>query len=567
MESTIRRLLLANALKFNGKANPKAIIGSLVQEVPEVKKDMQQTMKTVATLAQEINSLSLEEQEQELLKLDPSHFQKEQEEKQKRKQQANELPALSNAIKGKVVTRIPPEPSKYAHLGHAMSFLINYLYAKQYDGKVFLRFDDTNPEKSTQEFLDAIKEDVLDYLKLDVDDIIIASDHMDTYLSYAQDLIQRGLAYVCSCEKETMATFRREQKPCLHREQSIKENGQLWQEMLSGNNSTSVLRLKIDMDHKNAVMRDPVIYRSSTHEHFRVGTKYSVWPMYDFETAIEEGLAGVTHVLRSNEFDSRIELQNYIASLFDFPPVEYKHYGRYAITGATTKGREIRELIESGDYIGWDDPRLVTLKALQRRGILPEAFTLLAKKIGLSKTQTNLDFGVIAAVNRNLLDEQAKRFFALKDPVAVSITGIPEDFTSVALPLHPHATTKEREFPLSSTCYLEREDHEKVNVGEVVRLIDTLNMKKVDESTYEYIDQEYTFFQEIKENKHLIHFLFGDLQKASLRLADASIIPLVIESSSRMLKPGEVVQFERYCFARFDSVLEDGSMHFWFTHH
>ena len=292
----------------------------------------------------------MEAQQQELLELNPDYAHQQQQAKNQRKEQRSSLPELSNAKMGEVTTRIPPEPSKYNHLGHAMSFLINYLYAKKYEGKAILRFDDTNPEKSSQEYVDAVFEDIVNFLEIQPDEIKYASDNMQTYYDYAQELINKDLAYVCSCPQEDIKTKRRNGEDCPHKSHSREKNQELWEEMKQGTleEGSHVLRLNIDMKHKNAVMRDPVIYRLSYQPHYKTQTQYKVWPMYDFESAIEEGLCKVTHVLRSNEFDQRIELQNYIAKLFDFPEVSYKHYGRYNVIGATTQGREIRALIETG---------------------------------------------------------------------------------------------------------------------------------------------------------------------------------------------------------------------------
>ena len=561
----IKQLALANALKFKGKANSKALIGGLIKEMPEVKQDMQATMKEINDITAEINALSLEEQKEFLLTLDPEHEKKQAAAKEERKAKANELPELPNAVDGKVVTRIPPEPSKYAHLGHAMSFLINYLYAKKYKGKCLLRFDDTNPGKATTEFLEAIKEDVTGYLGCKVDETIIASDHMEKYYGYAKQLIEQGHAYACNCTD--VSDKRRAGEDCEHRSQTQEETLTHWQAMQAGT-SDMVLRLKIDMQHKNAVMRDPVIFRVVNEPHYRTHEKYKAWPMYDFETAIEEGLCGVTHVLRSNEFDQRIELQNYIAALFDFPEVTYKHYGRYNVTGATTQGREIRALIENGDYIGWDDPRLVTLKALHRRGILPEAFTLLAKKIGLSKTQTNLDFGVIAAVNRNLLDEQAKRFFAVANPVTVSVSGIPEGTTQFDLSFHPHGKKGERPLPVTKEYFIEKKDNDAMKPGQIVRFIDAMNVKKIDDTSYAFVSFAYEDYQSQENTAGLIHFIpkNGDELKAAILWDDAKERSLLVEQNGSHLKPGDIIQFERFCFARVDHVKEDGTLGFWYAH-
>lgn len=563
MDDIIRKLALANALKFNGTANPKAIIGGLMQECPGAKKDMKSTMQRINEIVNDINSLSLKTQEQQLLALDPDYTAKQEDAKQQRKAKANELPELSNAKQGHVVTRIPPEPSKYAHLGHAMSFLINYLYAKKYGGKVILRFDDTNPGKSSDEFVAAIKDDVLNYLGCDVDEIVVASDHMQQYYSYADMLIEQGHAYVCCCDN--ISQLRREGVDCQHRSYDKEKIVSIWSDMKRAKTTNYVLRLKINMQHKNAVMRDPVIFRVVTEPHYRTKQEYFAWPMYDFETTVEEGLCGVTHVLRSNEFDQRIELQNYLATLLGFPEVTYRHYGRYNVTGATTKGREIRNLIDSGDYIGWDDPRLMTLKALRRRGILPEAYVRLAKQIGLSKTQTNLDFSVIAAVNRNLLDTRAKRLFGVLKPVCITVTGIPENFTEINLSYHPHEQKGTRRLPVTTQYFIERDDNDNCDVGMLMRLMDCMNIKKVGPEVYVFDSFEYGSYS---KGAGLIHYIphSGDELKAVLVCEDTTEKNLLVEQNGSYLKPGDIVQFERHFFARLDHVRKDGTLVFWFAH-
>ncbi|MDD3175175.1 MAG: glutamate--tRNA ligase family protein, partial [Candidatus Nanoarchaeia archaeon] len=209
LKDTIRKLALENAIKFKGKANPGALVGGIVKLYPETKTDMSSLQSKINQIVEEINSLTLEQQQKELLQLNPSYFEEKQQQKTQRQEQRSHLPELPNAVQGKVITRIPPEPSKYNHLGHAMSFLINYLYAKKYDGKVIFRFDDTNPEKSTQEFVDSAKEDVLNYLDIKPDELLFASEHMEKYYQYAEKLVNENQAYVCSCPQEKMSDGRR----------------------------------------------------------------------------------------------------------------------------------------------------------------------------------------------------------------------------------------------------------------------------------------------------------------------------------------------------------------------
>ncbi|MGM5481720.1 MAG: glutamate--tRNA ligase [Nanobdellota archaeon] len=565
----IFKLALENAIKFNGTANPKSLIGHLIKEHPDVKQDMKSTMQLVSEVVGEVNSLDLDTQKQKLLELDPEHERKKQEQKQKRKEKRKELPDLPNAEIGKVITRIPPEPSKYNHLGHAMSFLLNYLYGKKYDGKIVLRFDDTNPEKSTSEYVDAVFEDVVYFMQLKPDTTVYASEHMDKYLDYAQRLIDSGDAYVCSCEQSDIATGRREMIDCPHRNQSLDTNNNLWTKMKSGDfeGGSHVLRLKIDMQHKNAVMRDPVIYRLSYTPHYKQGSKYKVWPMYDFECAIEEGLCGVTHVLRSNEFDQRIELQNHIARLFGFPEVTYVHYGRYNIVGATTQGREIRALIETGDYIGWDDPRLVTIRALRRRGIVREAFIELAKQVGLSKTQTNLDFGIISSINRNLLDKSAKRYAAVKEPVTVTVNNIPDSIKEFRLRYNPNEEARDRKLPVTEKYVIERRDIDRLPLGGVVRFIDSMNVKKTGDDSFDFISDSYEDYNEINDTHGLIHFvpLSGDEIHAKLMMPDTEVIDITCDPNIKELSVGNVIQFERFAFVRLDKWDGDTPV-FWYTH-
>jgi glutamyl-tRNA synthetase len=184
--------------------------------------------------------------------------------------------------------------------------------------------------------------------------------------------------------------------------------------------------------------------------HYRQAAKFKVWPMYDFANALEDSWCGVTHIMRSNEFESRIELQDYIKGLLGLQRQEVLQYGRFNIVGATTQGREIRKMIEEGQVIGWDDPRLITLRALRRRGIVKETYYELARICGMSKTQTNLDFGVLAAINRRILDEVAERYYFVRDPIKIIVDGWPTDLAHVELKLHPHRQRGGRPLKLSN---------------------------------------------------------------------------------------------------------------------
>ncbi|MBR9702430.1 hypothetical protein GOV10_00195, partial [Candidatus Woesearchaeota archaeon] len=457
-------------------------------------------------------------------------------------------------------------------LGHAMSFLINYLYAKKYEGKCILRFDDTNPEKESQEFVDAMEQDVIEYLDIKPDQVIFASDYMPRFYQAAADLIKEDKAYSCSCKSEDISKARRDMKECACRKKSVKVVEDDWVAMVTGNVKVGAfsLRLKIDMQHKNAVMRDPVIMRICETKHYRQGDEYKVWPMYDFENALMDGWLNMSHVLRSNEFDTRIELHDYIKSLFGLVKCEFIHYGRYNVTGMTTQGREIREKIDSGEMIGWDDPRLLTLRALKRRGIMKDAYYQLVKQIGLSKTQTNLDFGVIAAINRRILDEEANRYFFVEEPVEISVKDWPQELNSVELKLHPHKNRGGRPLKIDGTFFIGKKDFDKVTDGKVVRLIDTANIRYDKEAkSFVFHSLSVDDFKKLaKDEKNgFIHFLPKNEKLVSARvfLPDATYVEGLCEPSITQIKEGTHLQFERVCFARLDAI-EKGVYTFWFAH-
>ncbi|MCB9359099.1 glutamate--tRNA ligase [Candidatus Woesearchaeota archaeon] len=565
MENSILKYALENAVKFKGKANPGAVVGKILGEFPDAKNDMKATSQLINNIIKEVNGMSLEDQEKKLLEIDPDYFENQKEQKQQRQEQRKELPELKNAEEGKVVTRIAPEPSKYNHIGHAMSFLLNYMYSIKYKGRCILRFDDTNPEMSKQEYVDAMQSDVLEYLDIKTAKVVFASDHMDDFIVKAEQLIDEGKAYTSDQPSEEISKYRRDMKDHPNRDKEISIVKKEWGEMKKANPDYLAysLRLKISMQHKNAVMRDPVIFRIITDEHYRHGDKYKVWPMYDFECAVMEGILGVTHVLRSNEFDSRIELQDHIRSLFNLTNPTIRQYARTNVKDATTKGREIRELIKTGEYIGWDDPRLITLRALKRRGIVKEAYYELAKVIGMSKTTSELDFRVIAAINRQLLDESAQRFFAIVDPMEITIEGAPEQ--ELALKYHQHKEDRGRKFKTNDKFLVEKEDLEKIKDGELIRLMDCLNFKK---SGDKFIFTSTDLEEYKKDGKAIIHWLpADDCIDIEILMPDCKTKKAKAETSISQLKEGAVIQFERYAFCRLDSIDKDKGMYkFWYSH-
>ncbi len=532
MKREIEVLALDNAVKYEGKANPGAVLGAILGKNPELKAKAKEVSKNVQDVVKKVNSMSLEEQKERLKKLDPKKLEK----KEKKKR---ELPELEN-VKGKVVTRIPPEPSKYPHIGHALSFLINYLYAKKYKGKCVLRLDDTNPSKAKKEYYDAVY-DALLWLRIKVDKTIIASKEMETFYKYAEELVNKERAYMCFCDKETISEQRTKAMICKHRTQNVRKNLVLWKEMLDGKYKAgeAVLRLVGEVDATNAVMRDPILFRIVEEEHPITKDKYKVWPMYDFQTVVAEEISDVTHILRSNEFGTmRIELQDYIKSILGFKKQSVKQYGRIKVVGAVTQGRVVREMIEKGEVNGWDDPRLVTLKALKRRGIVPETFYELAVEVGLSSTETNLDWSVIASINRKLIDPVVKRYFFAESPKKVSIKN-PLKVANV--PLHPEKDMGVKKVQLGEKFYVE----EKFSSEKVYRLMHMFNFKDK-----KFVSEEY----DSSLNAKIVHAVpVAGAVDVEVLMSDGLVIKGKGEKALSSVKEGEVVQFERKFFCRLDN--------------
>jgi glutamyl-tRNA synthetase len=558
MKDLILKYALQNAVRYNGKANPGAVIGKILSANPDAKSKMNEIKKEVDIAVKEVNSMSIEEQTEKLNQLAPELLVK------KKKEVRKELPDLPGAKDGEVVTRIPPEPSKYNHLGHALSFLINYMYAKKYHGKCILRFEDTNPEKAEQEYVDAMKSDVLEYLDIKPDKTVFVSDDMDVFYDLAEKLIKDKKAYVCFCERETMQELRHKGRGCECRGFELKRNLEEWKNMLSCEykEGKAVLRLKIDMKAANQVLRDPVIFRIVETPHYRQKDKYCVWPLYDFENAVEENLCGITHILRSNEFGKmRAELQDFIKDSLKFKKQVIIEYGRFNIKGKLTQGREIRKLIEEKKVNGWDDPRLITLKALKRRGIVKEAYYELVHEVGLTPNQTNLDFGVLATINRRILDPKAHRYFFIPDPVSITITDAPEQ--KVELDLHPDNAHGGRKFNTKDEFFITAKDFKEIKANKLIRLMDCLNFKKV-KNKFTFVSVDYKDFKE--KGDKIIHWLpVGDVVNVEVVMDDASVVKGFGEKTLENLKEGEVVQLERFGFCRLDKKGKE-KLVFWFTH-
>lgn len=540
---------LENAISHDGKAQESAVLGHLFREGLE-KKDIEKIMPVIKEKVRKVNSLRIKEQEKEFENFKGKFLALEKEKVEK--SEKKDLPELQ--VKGKIVTRLAPEPSKYNHVGHAISFLINYMYAKKYKGKCKLRFEDTNPEKARQEYVDAMKKDVLDYLDIKVSEIRYVSDDIPKLYKYAEKLIKDKKAFMCFCRREKLKKLRDEGIECSCRQHEVKKNMKEWKSFLKGKymKGETSLRLKGNMESDNYVMRDPVIFRAVAEKHYRK-PKYKIWPMYDFYNPIEDSLMGVTHIFRSNEFDVRVELQEYIKDLLKLKKQEIVQYGRFNIQGIKAQGRELRELVESGKYIGWDDPRLPTLKAMERRGIVKETFYELVRQFGFSKHQVNVDFDIIASINRKLIDKKARRYFFISEPVELEIENAPE-IKEIEVKVHPDAE-EIRKISIGNDIFIDKKDFDKFHNQEV-RLMHLFNIKLREKPRFTS-----------QENKDIPKLQWvSDFVKVRILMPEGNWIDGIAEQAVKKLKLKSIIQFERFGFARFDKINDAGVYEFWFSH-
>ena len=374
---------------------------------------------------------------------------------------------LAEGVYDHVQTRFPPEPNGYLHIGHAKSIILNSGLAKEYGGKFNLRFDDTNPTKEKTEFVHSITEDVK-WLGADFEDrLFFASDYFDTMYECAVKLIKKGKAFVCDLTadqiKEYRGDFTTPGKNSPYRDRSVEENLKLFENMKNGmyKDGEKVLRAKIDMASPNINMRDPVIYRVAHMTHHNTGDKWCIYPMYDFAHPIEDAVEHITHSICTLEFEDHRPLYDWVVRECEFenPPRQIE-FAKMYLTNVVTGKRYIKKLVEDGIVDGWDDPRLVTIAALRRRGYTPEALRMFVELVGVSKANSSVDYAMLEYCIREDLKLKRPRMMAVLDPVKLIIDNYPEGQTEMlSIPNNlENPEMGEREVPFSRELYIERED-------------------------------------------------------------------------------------------------------------
>lgn len=374
---------------------------------------------------------------------------------------------LAEGVYDTVHTRFPPEPNGYLHIGHAKSILLNYGLATEYGGKFNMRFDDTNPTKEKNEFVESIKADVK-WLGADYEDrLFFASDYFDQMYEGAIKLIKKGKAYVSDLTAEEMREYRgtltEPGRDDPNRDRSVEENLRLFEEMKEGRyaDGEKTLRAKIDMSSPNINMRDPIIYRVAHLSHQNTGDKWCIYPMYDYAHPIEDAIEGITHSICTLEFEDHRPLYNWVVTELEYPhPPKQIEFAKMYLTNVVTGKRYIKKLVEGGIVDGWDDPRLVSIAALRRRGFTPESIRLFVELCGVSKANSSAEYSMLEYCIREDLKMKRPRVMAVTDPVKLIIDNYPEGETEW-LPVVNNPENESlgsREVPFGRELYIERED-------------------------------------------------------------------------------------------------------------
>ncbi|MDR7810696.1 glutamine--tRNA ligase/YqeY domain fusion protein [Lacrimispora sp.] len=386
---------------------------------------------------------------------------------------------LAEGVYDHVQTRFPPEPNGYLHIGHAKSILLNYGLAQKYGGKFNLRFDDTNPTKEKTEFVESIMEDVK-WLGADFEDrLFFASNYFQEMYDCAVLLIKKGKAFVCDLTAEEIREYRGDfktpGKESPYRNRSVEENLKLFEEMKEGKyqDGERVLRAKIDMASPNINMRDPVIYRVARMTHHNTGDEWCIYPMYDFAHPIEDAIEHITHSICTLEFEDHRPLYDWVVVECEFvhPPRQIE-FAKLYLTNVVTGKRYIKKLVEDGIVDGWDDPRLVSIAALRRRGYTPESLRMFVDLVGVSKANSSVDYAMLEYCIREDLKLKRPRMMAILDPIKLVIDNYPEDtieYLEVANNLE-NPELGERKVPFGKELYIEREDFMEEPIKKYFRL-------------------------------------------------------------------------------------------------
>lgn len=551
----IRGIALLNASEHNGKTRNDAVISKVLGSRPELRGKTKEVMPIISEIVNEVNTLSLSIQKSELESKFPELL------VVKPKQDRDGLPSLDGVEQGKIVTRFPPEPNGYPHIGHAKAAIIDEEYARMYGGKLIFRFDDTNPEKERLEYYAAIKVG-LDWLGVKYDHVKNTSDDIELIYKKAEEIIQSGDAYVCTCNKETISKNRREMISCKCSMGDLSQNTKRWNDMFKKYKpGDAIVRFRGDMHSENTAMRDPTLLRIIDEPHPIHKDKYRVWPNYDFAVAIEDSIDGITHAFRTKEYELRNELYYAILDKLKMRKPKVLEFSRLEFDGMPVSKRILKPLVEEGKVSGYDDPRLPTLEAMRRRGIVPEAIRKFVLSLSFTKSDTLAPFETLESFNRKIVDPTSIRLFIATDPVKLAVKN--NNLTEINVTNHPQKDMGKRKIQVDGFFYISGDDAKSLKVGDEIRLLELYNIRITKVGTEIEADMtDNTFKPQIPKIQWVprqnvvkievlipkILFVNEQFNENSLEIKQAFTEPHYLE-----LNVGTEIQFVRYGYCRKDS--------------
>lgn len=555
MMKSILKHALKNALEFNGKVNAKVVLGHVLRENPELKKDVPKLLKEIDLVINDVEKLSLTDIKKQLQTLAPELL------REKKAELEGPLKPLPNAVKGKVVLRIAPSPSGPLHIGHAYGVSLNYEYAKMYHGKLILRIEDTNPENIYEPAYGLIERDAQWLTDNGISEVIVQSSRLGSYYDRAEQLVRKGKAYVCTCDADQWRKWKNDGKACPCRSMEVKGQQTRYAKMFAEYaEGEAVLRLKTNITDKNPAMRDFAIMRVNEHVHPKTGKEQKVWPLMVFAVAVDDHELGITHVLNGKDHADNAAKERMIMEDLGWKAPEYKHWGRINFEGFELSTSKTRIAIEQNIYKNWEDIRLPFLPALRKNGYQAAAFRKFALEIGLSlndKTVAIHEFWkMINAFNRELIEPNANRYFFVDDPQKVSISKAPAK--NAAIDLHPNFPERgKRILEAAGKVYLSKADVEKLEEGKIHRLMDYCNFK-VQKGKYLFVSELYEEFKKSEQRGVIIHWLpQTTLPEVQVELGDGTIAQGLGEDALRTLKKDTIIQLERRYYARIDKIAKN----------
>lgn len=560
IEQAIERHALINAVKHEGEADLGAIMGPLMSDHPEFRQYGNEIPAIANPLLAEINDLTHADRRERLAEIDPEALTELDADDQQTAQTLPELPNVDDY--DEIRMRCAPNPNGPWHLGHARMPAVIGTYKDRYDGWFCVRFDDTDPEtkRPDLEAYDAILEDI-EYLGFDPDAVYRASDRLELYYDYARELIDRGGAYTCSCPGDEFSALKNDGQPCPHRDKDTETIREEFEAMIDGeyDSGEMVLRVKTDIKHKNPALRDWVAFRMIDTPHPRsTAAAYRCWPMLDFQSGIDDHEIGITHIIRGIDLQDSAKRQQFVYDYFDWEYPEVVHWGHVQIEGydIPMSTSSISELIDKGTLDGWDDPRAPTLASLRRRGIEGRAIAEAMIELGTSTSNVNLSMSAVYSANRDRIDEQADRYFFVRNGTRLPITG---DHSDVGTPpRHPDFTDRgTRSIPVEDAVLLEPDD---IPAEDRRVWLKGLGCFRLKEETLVATDDDISAVRD--EEVPVVHWVPADENcTVHCRTPDGDTVGHA-EPEYADLSIDTVIQFERVGFVRVDQQSPDRIAYF-----